>query len=1301
MKKGIIFLILIVLFLASLEGALGQSPGVFTYRECDDDKSNMASHYYFKKLVDGSDKCYHTPFCGYVYRSSDNQEYNDPDNYFRDYDQTPPVCNSVARKKCTELNYNEGAGYDGGGWGIGHPMGTGVGNADNWGTGNLSYNWDLAFSSISGSTICSGGNCCCGDDTDDCGAVEGFTGNNYGDEPKGYTSGAFLCADGGGPYDSSSSYNVVGSYSSYHDYPFDPNNRALTFMEDPKEHDPSGQSTTQTGVGSWERDWKWYYSSEGIGDIIYVPCGDYEGVSVQYRNPGEDEPIKRSGWLFCTSSQNIAGGFTFEGVQQNLPELEAPVWYTGPNYLEGGVGHGYFCANNTGHENYPGFRNIYECAGTQDYKSYDDKDGQENSFDVGGTIIHAGTVGGVISHVGDHVMHEGKKYYCTTYFRWTPDLDIIDDPDTDPTDPDVGSFGSPQQGDNYLGIAMDDTPDSQGLTCTANGGTWTGEYCCGEEEPDFFGDNTVEGDDFDEYYNDPSQENQEKTFEDGADHSACWNSVPQKENRVVNSDTNNPLTRLFVADGKIVSCGETLYTDYTDSHTGTALVTPEEECKVHGSDSDKYYFCSADGAWKTSTDAKNRTVLKEISWLADGTWSQGQTLVDLFAPSGFTISRVDAFDQTDDGDWFAFKNKDDGTTEFWYYYEGEYNHASDIWTWAADTDTSFSNPYGAYTLDAAYWSDTGGQPYLRILSNTGSMSSWYWDMGSQIRGTYQGDPEPVLWSEDFTEAGVYPGDLPPGIGAATKDGPLTTYFYSGDDVWIMQEDGSGNKDVEGPLIVEDEYLKDADAVSFTEQMFGTGRWVSKDREYWTFQPAAGSESECCNLGHCWNGIECVEPANDIGDSGSAIYQDGLYYRCILQGTGSDAEAVWEVQSPKWSWDYSGYGFCPSENQCLVDEDESADTGGDFSPNDDNIDMCDRQNMKTMCVNDSLYVGDHYCENGRWTTRTKLLALQMLEAADAADNDYALHCGDYWDVFNKYDYGIGGEEAELFLSDTSCSGVSMFDRQLTCEGSTAIPCVNGFCVLRYGNGEKIMLGASMNSRSDYAGQHNLLAALGYDEAECDDAIVDTIVQGGEQFYKCSDSSSLWYNHKLRLLIYARDGESVEGISFFDSFVELMLNPIDEIFDLITEVIQPTAGIGTASELLDFDLLRGTKDFDRIYMAKKEDKLIYGVWEKARDPADPEKQPAHFIVADYDLGADSPTFVCQTASTYNQYINLELEGDRLAGYQLIACNETELGKFTVETRGPPGEAPWWFSWSPEDGEGTDQWRAMTSKLRLVFP
>ena len=132
-------------------------------------------------------------------------------------------------------------------------------------------------------------------------------------------------------------------------------------------------------------------------------------------------------------------------------------------------------------------------------------------------------------------------------------------------------------------------------------------------------------------------------------------------------------------------------------------------------------------------------------------------------------------------------------------------------------------------------------------------------------------------------------------------------------------------------------------------------------------------AECCAQNQCWNGISCAnsqksEPlSKPIGDG----------FRCI--------DGDWIKSNLKFTPDGSLSGYCSKESQCLVDP---------FAKN------------KSSCIESGQYIKDDYCEDGNWSSRTKLLALKMIKLKSG---DYTLFCDNRKNTLNNLNYLVGSDQ----------------------------------------------------------------------------------------------------------------------------------------------------------------------------------------------------------------------------------------------------------------------------------------------------
>ena len=111
---------------------------------------------------------------------------------------------------------------------------------------------------------------------------------------------------------------------------------------------------------------------------------------------------------------------------------------------------------------------------------------------------------------------------------------------------------------------------------------------------------------------------------------------------------------------------------------------------------------------------------------------------------------------------------------------------------------------------------------------------------------------------------------------------------------------------------------------------------------------------------------------------------------------------------KQTWDKTGSGYCYENSQCILNP-----TQIDFSGGADNAtDIEDPYINSVRCVEAGDFVGDHYCDEGEWITRTSMIAGQMINIAEGGGYDeYTLFCDKYESVLNYFDYTIGAGYAE--------------------------------------------------------------------------------------------------------------------------------------------------------------------------------------------------------------------------------------------------------------------------------------------------
>ena len=408
--------------------------------------------------------------------------------------------------------------------------------------------------------------------------------------------------------------------------------------------------------------------------------------------------------------------------------------------------------------------------------------------------------------------------------------------------------------------------------------------------------------------------------------------------------------------------------------------------------------------------------------------------------------------------------------------------------------------------------------------------------------------------------------------------------------------------------------------------------------------------ERCDESQCWNGSVCID--NQAEDPNLPPYREN--FRCI--------NGQWKESVLAYTWNRKAEGYCPDKKQCLVNPDGTYANNNDPSTYDySDLDDPTAYDSNPQCINGYQYIADHFCENsevGRWTTRTKLAALQLLNLTESsyAPNDYVLFCDEYDKVLNYFDYKI-----QVGLSNPQIN--DYFIKQTDgCEIEGAdVPCVNKICVLKYKKDSdeyNVVFGASLNQPIN-ALKFPFLESLNKPTSYCDAAF-----SYDNQSHSCSgdDNSEydVWYNHGLLLVIYAKDEVKLAPLDFWERFNFFMKNPFQSIFNIIIEVIHPPP-LG-----LDYDFINQTTNFDKIYLRTKGSKVIRGVTEKIADD--------EFLAINYTGFSED---ICKSVDIYNQEIAYPYE---------ISCNKSG-SSYYVETKK--------FG---DERKLLENWYGLTAKLRV---
>ncbi len=322
--------------------------------------------------------------------------------------------------------------------------------------------------------------------------------------------------------------------------------------------------------------------------------------------------------------------------------------------------------------------------------------------------------------------------------------------------------------------------------------------------------------------------------------------------------------------------------------------------------------------------------------------------------------------------------------------------------------------------------------------------------------------------------------------------------------------------------------------------------------HWNLPGDAGNES-CC------------------GDDPNEYFTAGAYgsYACCAA---PDMNVVGGVCMgslvEKEMWDKSGTGYCAAESQCIVNPNENS-----FEATvEDATDLGNPLGNKIRCINDKESIGDHYCNNGKWTSRTALVATQMADFAKSME-EASLFCDSYDKVLNYYAYDLQGTYAEHYL------GTEGFQCKL---GTTNIPCTNNMCVLRYKEGDsyKVVLGTSLNHDID-APIYSILEVLGGGSSDCNNQ------KNSTTFSSCR--TGIFYNNNIKSVIYSKD-----SISLGNVLVGNLLYYMENVYSPILNYVK-----SQNPSSYDYNFVIDTQDFNKIYLSKKGDKVISIITEEIED------------------------------------------------------------------------------------------------------
>ncbi|MBW2963907.1 PKD domain-containing protein [Candidatus Woesearchaeota archaeon] len=329
---------------------------------------------------------------------------------------------------------------------------------------------------------------------------------------------------------------------------------------------------------------------------------------------------------------------------------------------------------------------------------------------------------------------------------------------------------------------------------------------------------------------------------------------------------------------------------------------------------------------------------------------------------------------------------------------------------------------------------------------------------------------------------------------------------------------------------------------------------------------------------------------DLADFGGSVADPGTFldapsgFRCI--------NGTWKFSRPKLSPMADAAGYCPLEDQCFL--------GGKKS------------DVASACVPNGTYwpytgaTGGQtteyfYCYMGNWTTRTKAIALQLLDFTTTSDT-YTLFCDSFDRSLNpdlnmSYYRDFLGDNIVTALSSEMVNEFCVMDLngQIIAGVSLNMPinesfedasgCVKGgiLCLDSgkcYTSGEKE--GCLKSATGATAVTVSFIELL---KGPDDDDYCDDVVEAGENNFTACDGQDVYYNANLTSVIFTKPTQTVQSVPFQTekSFIEV-------IFETLRDILRNLLGIGGLAESQlglaqksNLDFIKKAGSFDKLYVS----------------------------------------------------------------------------------------------------------------------
>ncbi len=277
------------------------------------------------------------------------------------------------------------------------------------------------------------------------------------------------------------------------------------------------------------------------------------------------------------------------------------------------------------------------------------------------------------------------------------------------------------------------------------------------------------------------------------------------------------------------------------------------------------------------------------------------------------------------------------------------------------------------------------------------------------------------------------------------------------------------------------------------------------------------------------------------------------------------QADWVPIELKFNWDRTLSEVCSRDSQCLVHP--LGELTNDDKP--EKYFEAASEAQMPKCIADKQYILDYYCDNGKWASRTKLLASQLINFV-RSQSAYSIYCDSYDNALNAYGYLTSSGAVESYLGENCDISGNNYD------------CVNNFCVLKYG--DSVAFGVSLNIPIN-DNTKSFLKSLDLAETSC-----SNVPNTATAFTKCqTQDGRLWYNPGINSVIYF---PTAMAASFDAAILSGAFGPIKVyVENVLDNPLEPED---------DFSFIKSTSLFSKIYHSVYGTKSVFGFMEEKQTP-----------------------------------------------------------------------------------------------------